>query len=136
MKTRSIRQTVTFYAEPVRVYDALMDSRKHAEFTGSAASISRKVHGQIKAYDGLIEGTNVELEPGRRIVQSWISKEKCWPDGHFSRVTFSFKKVRKGTRLSFFQSGVPEKCYATIRNGWWDAYWNPMKKMFAEQQTA
>ena len=134
MRTKSIRQSVIFRADPHKVYEALMDSRKHARFTGSKASISRRVHGKIQAYDGFITGENMELEPDRRIVQAWRAGEKCWPKQHLSKVTFALKRVRTGTRLSFFHSGVPEGCYNTIRTGWWEAYWTPMKKMFVEQQ--
>jgi len=133
MKTKSIRQSVTFRASPKEVYEALMDSRRHARFTGSKASISRRVHGKIMAYDGYITGENIELEPGRRIVQSWKANDSCWkPEGHFSKATFSLKRTRTGTRLTFFQSAVPVSCYKSLRQGWHDAYWKPMKKMFEE----
>ena len=32
---KTIRQTATFKASPRAVYEALMDSRKHAAFTGN-----------------------------------------------------------------------------------------------------
>jgi len=66
------------------------------------------------------------LVPDRRIVQSWRGSD--WPEGHCSRVTFSLKKVEKGTRLTFHQSGVPEKYYRDINQGWRDFYWSRMKK--------
>jgi activator of HSP90 ATPase len=132
MKTKSIRQSVTFRASPKEVYEALMDSRRHARFTGSSAAISRKVRGPIRAYDGFITGENIELVPGSRIVQAWQVGEKCWPKEHRSRATFVLKKTRTGTRLSLFHSGVPVRCYDVIRRGWWDAYWKPMKKMLEE----
>ena len=34
METKTIRQTITFKAPPHDIYEALMDSRKHAKFTG------------------------------------------------------------------------------------------------------
>jgi len=84
------------------------------------------------AYDGYIRGENIELIPDRRIVQDWTADEECWPKDHRSKVTFALKRVRTGTRLSFFHSGVPEKCHRDIRQGWWDNYWKPMKKAFEE----
>jgi activator of HSP90 ATPase len=134
MKTKSIRQSVTFRVSPHEVYEALMSSRKHARFTGSKASISRRIRGEIEAYDGYIKGMNLELVPDQRIVQTWFANDRCWPKNHYSKVTISLKKVRAGTHVSFFHSSVPEKCYKSIRQGWWDAYWTPMKKMFGEQK--
>ncbi len=127
MNTKNIRQTVTFKASPHDVYEALMDSKKHSEFTGSEASISRKVGGKFKIYGGEIEGENLELVPDEKIVQSWRYSD--WPEGHFSKATFAFKAVPEGARLTFTQTGVPEEFYEDIRQGWHDYYWGPMKKL-------
>lgn len=126
MKTKNIRQSVTFRAAPKDVYEALMDSRKHARITGGKASISRKIGGKITAYDGYITGRNLELDANKKIVQSWHASD--WPEGHESRVTFTLAKVPGGTRLTFTHSGVPEKQYASIREGWIEFYWEPMRK--------
>ena len=72
--SRPIHQTVTFKASPHDVYEALMDSKKHAAFTGGKASISRLVGGAIMAYDDYIAGKNVELVPDRKIVQDWRAR--------------------------------------------------------------
>ena len=127
MQTRTIRQTATFKASPHEVYEALMDSRKHSRFTGSKASISRKIGGKFTVYDGYIEGVNLELVPDEKIVQSWRGSD--WAEGHYSRATFSLKKVEGGTRLTFTQTDVPEEQYEPISQGWRDYYWTPMKKM-------
>ena len=127
MKTKTIRQTVTFKASPHEVYEALMDSKKHARFTGAAASISREVGGKFTAYDGSLQGENLELVPDAKIVQTWRSDD--WPEGHYSRATFSLAKVEGGTRLTFTQTGVPEDFYEDVKQGWIDYYWEPMKRL-------
>jgi len=127
MKTKTIRQSVTFKASPQEVYEALMDSKKHARFTGAGASISREVGGRFTAYGGSLEGENLELVPDAKIVQSWRSDD--WPEGHYSRAAFSLAKVEGGTRLTFTQAGVPEEFYEDVKQGWIDYYWEPMKQM-------
>jgi len=127
MKVKRIRQSVTFRAKPHEIYEMLMDSRKHARFTEAGASISRKVGGKFTAYDGYIRGVNLELAPGKKIVQEWRGRD--WPEGHYSKVTFSLKKVETGTRLTFTQAGVPARFHKNINQGWHDAYWTPMKEM-------
>jgi activator of HSP90 ATPase len=127
MNTKTIRQSVTFKASPHAVYEALMDSRKHARFTSAKAKISRKMKGKFTAYDGYIEGFHLDLAADKKIVQSWRGSD--WPEGHFSKATFSLKKIKKGTRLTFTQSGVPDQHYGDIRQGWRDYYWKPMKEM-------
>jgi len=127
MKTKTIRQSVTFRAPPHEVYEALMDSEKHARFTGAGASISCRVGGRFTAYDGSLEGENLELVPDVKILQSWRSDD--WPEGHYSRATFSLAKVEGGTRLTFTQTGVPEDFYEDVKQGWIDYYWEPMKRL-------
>ena len=46
---KTIKQVVIFEAEPHEVYEDFMDSKKHAEFTGEKAKISREIKGKIMA---------------------------------------------------------------------------------------
>jgi activator of HSP90 ATPase len=123
-----IKQTVTFKTSPHEVYEALMDSKKHAAFTGNAAKISREVGGEFMAYDGYITGKNIELVPDKKIVQSWRAVD--WTEGYFSRVMFVFATVPEGTRLDFIHTDVPDGTEDEFTQGWIDNYWEPMKKYF------
>jgi activator of HSP90 ATPase len=125
--SRPIRQSVTFGASPHEVYEVLMDSRKHAKIAGAGAKISRKIGGKFTAHDGYISGANLELVPDRKIVQSWHAID--WPADHISRVVFRLSRVKGGTRLTFSHVGVPDNEYASIKQGWIDNYWEPMKRM-------
>lgn len=128
-----IRQVVTFKASPHQVYEALMDSKKHTAFTGDKATISRQVGGSIQAGDGYISGTNLELLPDEKIVQSWQASD--FPQGAVSKVTFSLKAVDGGVRLTFTHSGVPEELFDSIRDGWVEYYWQPLAAWLATQAT-
>jgi activator of HSP90 ATPase len=130
METKTIKQTVILKASPHDVYEALMDSKKHAKFTGGKASISREVGGKFSAFDGYAEGVNLELVPDKKIVQNWRAED--WPEGHYSKATFSLSKVEGGTRLTFTQTGVPEENSQDIAQGWQDYYWAPMKEMLGK----
>ena len=127
METKTIRQTVTFKASPHQVYEALMDSKKHAEFTGGKATISRKVGGKFSAFDGYAEGVNLELEPDKKIVQTWRADDL--PEGHYSQVTFAFAPAAGGTKMTFTQKDVPDDQYESVSDGWREYYWAPMKQM-------
>lgn len=120
MTTKTIRQTVIFKASPHEVYEALMDPSKHAKFTGAKATVSRKVGGKFSAYDGYCHGINLQLLKDKKIVQSWRGSD--WPEGHFSKAAFTFKAVKGGTRLTFIHTGMPDKQYASIKQGWIDFY--------------
>ena len=127
METKTVKQTATFKTSPHEVYEALMDSKKHSKFTGDKATISRKVGGKFSTFDGYSEGTNLELIPDSKIAQTWRASD--WPEGHFSKVTFSLKENPSGTRLTLIQTNVPTKQYDDISKGWRDYYWAPLKEM-------
>ena len=133
--TKNLKQSVTFNALPKEVYEMLMDSKKHAKFTGAKAKISQKEGGKFTAWDGYIDGTNIKLVTGKKILQLWRSDEKDWPADHYSRATFSFKNGKKKgtTLLSFSQTGIPSKVFADIKQGWKDYYWTPMKEMISKK---
>ena len=126
-KTKTIKQTVIFKCSPNDVYEAFMDEKKHSEFIGSKAKINRKEGGKFTIYEGAIDGTNLELVQGKKIVQKWRYED--WPDKHYSTITLILKKDPKGTKMEFIQEGVPEDKYEAIKQGWVDYYWNPMKEM-------
>jgi len=90
MKTKSIRQTVTFNASPETVYQLIMDPKKHAAVTGSAVIMSSDVNGKFSVFDGYCHGYNIELIEGKKIVQAWHFAEDGWPDDHFSICTVNF----------------------------------------------
>jgi activator of HSP90 ATPase len=127
MRTKNINQTITFKTEPAKLYDALTDSTKYREFTHDRADVSKEVGAHYSAYSDYITGVNMELVPEKRIVQTWRASD--WPEGYFSKVVFDFKKVKKGTKVSFTHMGVPYEFYEDIKEGWDDFYWRPLKQM-------
>jgi activator of HSP90 ATPase len=127
---KTIRQSVTFKASPHEVYEALMDSSKHSQFTGAEADISREVGGTFAIFGGGLSGTNLELIPDKKIVQSWRASTESWPEDHYSTVTFVLEEVEDGTHLTFVQTGVPDEAYDSIDEGWGKYYWTPMKAKF------
>ena len=51
MKTKTLHQSVLLKATPHEVYEALLDSKKHTEFTHSPAVIRREVGAEFSAFD-------------------------------------------------------------------------------------
>ena len=122
---KTIKQTVYFDAPPHEIFELLMDSKKHSAFTGSKAVISRSKNGKIMAYDGYIEGKNLEIVKDKKIVQEWRGTD--WEEGIYSKAEFKLEKKGNGCKLTFVQTGVPDKQYDAIKQGWIDYYWEPMK---------
>jgi activator of HSP90 ATPase len=124
--TKTIRQTVTIGAAPRKVYETLLNEKKHAKFTGAKAVISRKAGGAFSCYGKYLGGFNLDLVPGKRIVQAWRSNH--WPKGTYSIATFALSRSRGGrTRLVFTQVGVPASSSKHMNQGWRQHYWKPLK---------
>jgi activator of HSP90 ATPase len=134
METKEIKHRVAFSATPETVYDAFMDSDVHSIFTQASAEISPEVGGTFSSYDGYILGTNVELEPGKRIVQKWRAVEDGWPADHMSEVIFEFEADGgEGTILLFTHKDVPADMAASFEKGWIEHYWEPMEAYFLDE---
>ena len=133
METTTIKQTETFAATPQKVYDLIIDEKKHAAFSGSPASMSGEVNGQFSVYDGYCTGHNLELIKGEKIVQAWHFAEDGWPDDHFSICTFLFEPEGNHTRLTFTQTGVPKHKAAALAEGWKEYYWDLMQAYLADR---
>ena len=94
--------------------------------------MSKKVGGKYTAYDEYIHGENLELVPAKLIRQTWISTE--FPEGHVSEVIFKIEKSKTGTKLSFTHKNLPEDQYDSVKQGWIDYYWKPMKALLDKNQ--
>lgn len=130
--TKEIKHQVAIHASPARVFEALMNEKKHAAFTGEPARISRKAGSAFRCYGTYITGITLEVVPGKRIVQAWRSRD--WPRGHYSIVTFALSKMAGGrTRLRFTQVGVPASDYARKNAGWRTHYWEPLKRYLEDR---
>jgi activator of HSP90 ATPase len=123
MKTRSIHQIVHFPAKPEVVYQILIDPVEHSAFTGAPVDIEPSIPGSFSVFDGYCHGYNIELDPGRKIVQAWHFAEDGWPEDHFSICKFELEEEGNGTRLEFEQTGVPEFKAKAIEEGWHEYYW-------------
>lgn len=128
MKLGKIVQIVAIGAKPVEVYAALVDPRKHSEFTGSKAVGTDKL-GKFSTWGGYSFGKNIKLANGKRIEQEWQTAD--WPDGAKpSKTVFVFEAKGAGTLLKFTQTDVPLEQLENYKQGWIDYYWEPLKKYF------
>jgi activator of HSP90 ATPase len=131
--TGTIRHNVLIpLCSPEAVYRAFVSSKEHSAFTGSEAKCNARVGGTFTAWDKYISGKNVELVEGRKIVQEWKTSE--WPEGYEpSILKISLKKKGVGTQLSMIQSRVPASQVDQYDEGWYESYWEPLKRYFRDK---
>jgi uncharacterized protein YndB with AHSA1/START domain len=119
-------------AKPRAIYDAWLDSKAHGLMSGGKAKASAKVGAAFTAWDNYISGTNLELVPGKRIVQSWRSVEFAAGDKD-SKLTITLKPVAGGTRLTLLHSAMPDSQKdGGYKDGWDESYFAPMKAYFGK----
>jgi uncharacterized protein YndB with AHSA1/START domain len=131
MKKEALRVSCVVPTTPHAVWSAWLDSGQHTAFTGSKAVIDSNVGGKFTAWDGYIQGKNVQLDLGRRIIQSWRTNEFPKGEGD-SRLEIHFEPVFDGTRITILHSEIPEGQGEKYKSGWNDHYFQPMRAYFGK----
>lgn len=124
-----LHQEVDIKASRQRIYDALLDSKQFAAFTGMPAEINREPGGTFSMFGGLIVGRNIELVPKERIVQAW--RPAAWEPGVYSLVKFELKDWASQTKVVLDHTGFPEGNFRHFDSGWYLRYWEPLRKFLA-----
>ena len=109
------------------IYDLLADSRKRTEVTGRKALMSDSVGGKFSTDAGEVTGVNVDLVPGRRLVQAW--RREDFPEGIYSMAAITLAPTPGGgTELVLTHRGVPKHLLDQVEDYWRLGYWAPMKE--------
>jgi activator of HSP90 ATPase len=140
----SIHQEIAFAANPQRVYEALIETKRFdrvVQLSGvmqSAAltkmnkptQISRQEGGSFSAFGGYITGRQIELVPSARIVQAW--RVGSWDNGVYSIARFVLSANGAGATIQFDHTGFPVGQADHLAAGWKGNYWDPLRKYLAE----
>jgi len=110
------------------VFNALTRPEMFVAFTNGSGRIDPTVGGTFEMFGGNVHGEILELEEPNKIVQEW--RFKSWPDGLFSRVTFTIKQNSDSTEITVKQTGVPKTDLERTKEGWEKYYWDAMKRTF------
>jgi activator of HSP90 ATPase len=140
----AIHQDVMFDAPRHRVYETLtradlfdlvakagVEERSGRRDLGTSDTMIDAVPGgAFTVFRGYISGRIIELAPDVRLVLAW--REKIWDPGQFSLATFALSDAGAGTKLAFDQTGFPAGAGDHLSIGWYENYWEPMKKVLAQ----
>jgi uncharacterized protein YndB with AHSA1/START domain len=124
---KTIKHKVRFKTPPETIYELLADSRKRTEVTGLEARMSDEVGGKFSTDAGKVTGVNVDLVPGRRLVQAW--RREDFPEGIYSMAAITLAPTPGGgTELVLTHRGVPKPLLDQVEDYWRLVYWAPMKQ--------
>ena len=117
-------------APPDRLFDMYLDPDAHAAVTGAPVTIAPRPGAPFRAFDGLLTGTILHVEPTRLIVQTWRSAK--FPAGALDSVlVLSFWPEAGGGRIELVQANVPAEDFAGVSQGWERYYWTPWRAHLA-----
>jgi|SRR5580658_6086154 activator of HSP90 ATPase len=134
----AIHQEIVFEAAPARIYAALTDDSQFQkvqslvggmpsqDITTHPAMISRDPGGAFSLFGAYIVGRQIELVPNERIVQAW--RVQNWPAGIFSIARFALVPQGLSTKVMFDHTGFPNGAAGHLATGWYEHYWEPLKK--------
>jgi activator of HSP90 ATPase len=125
----SLKLSITLPVSAEKLYKAWLNSKEHSLFTGGEAKTSSKVNAKHTAWDGYITGKNMELKPGKKIVQSWRTSE--FPeDAPDSILEITLEEKAGKTKLNLYHHNLQKGDAKKYKKGWQDFYFSPMKDYF------
>lgn len=123
---RNVIMAASLPAMPERLFDMYLDAAEHAAFTGLPATIEARPGGVFQAFDGMLSGMVLHIDPKTLIVQTWRSVN--WPlTAMDSVLTLSFWPSDEGARIELVHANVPEEDFAGVSQGWEKYYWTPWR---------
>lgn len=124
----SIHKHAVIPADPAQVYAVLADASALSALSGKAGQPGAEGE-EFSAFDGNVTGRQIELVPGRRIVQAW--RFPSWEPGVYSIVRFSLAAADGGTELTIEQHGVPQDWHDHVSTNWPVFYTSPLTQHFS-----
>jgi uncharacterized protein YndB with AHSA1/START domain len=131
----SIHQEAIIKAAPEQVYAVLTDGEKFAAATGQAARVTDREGDAFTLFSGRVEGRQIELVPGERVVQAWRfggNHPDTWDAGVYSVVRFTLHPEGEATRFVVDHEGIPSEWVEHIASGYPTFYQGPLASYFAE----
>ena len=127
---RNVVQAAYFAAHPDQLFDMYLNAHTHSAMTGAAAVIAPRAGTPFSAFDGMLSGKLLHVEPMRLIVQTWRSKN--WPANAIdSLLVLSFWTQQDGARIELVHVNVPDEDFAGVSQGWEKYYWTPWRSYLA-----
>jgi uncharacterized protein YndB with AHSA1/START domain len=127
----SIHQEVVIAAPPQQVSQLLTNGSLFGAATGQPATITDREGESFSLFGGRVEGRQIELVPGQRVVQAWrfgTAHDSPWEPGIYSTLRFTLHPVGDGTRLVIDHTGIPSEWIEHLSQGYPTFYLDPIAK--------
>lgn len=132
----SIHHEVTVSAPPERVFELLTSGSQFGAATGQPAELTDREGDVFSIFSGRVEGRQVEIVPGQRVVQAWrfgAEHPTPWEPGVYSVVRFTLEPDGERTKLTIDHTGIPAEWIDHISEGYPMFYNHPIITFFANE---
>jgi activator of HSP90 ATPase len=129
---KTVIQSASLPAPPDRLFEMYLDPAQHAAFTGSPVTIEPRTGSLFHAFDGMISGRMLHIEPTRLIVQTWRATH--WPaDAIDSVLVLTFNAEGRDSRIDVVHANVCDDDFEGVSEGWSKFYWNPWRAFLTDR---
>lgn len=132
VNTTTVTDNEEFRTTGEELYQTFVDPQRLAAFTRAPPKVfeGAKKGGKFELFGGNVSGEYLELEPGKKVVQSWRLAQ--WPAGHFSKLQIEFDQndVDHVTVMRVTWTGVPVGQEEVTKRNWLEYYVRSIKQTF------
>jgi len=121
---KQLRKTFTIKADREEVYNALTNPLAIELWTGYPAVMDSKPGSEFSLWEGDISGINLEIIPGKKIVQEWFFNDSK----NASIVTIELEDEKTGTKIYLSHTNIPDEAFSNIEYGWKEYFFGALKK--------
>jgi len=127
---KNIKKHFHIKAAAEDIFTALTTPLTIEIWTGAPAVMEPVVGTEFSLWDGEITGVNLEIEPGKKLVQEWyFEDEEGMPEEHKSIVTILLHPEGNSTDVELLHINIPDEAFENILEGWNKYYFNPLKAL-------
>ena len=129
----SIHQEALIKASPAQIYELLTNGEMFAAATEQPAQLSDREGEPFSLFSGRIEGRQVELVPGQRVVQAWrfgSAHPDAWEPGLYSIVRFTLRPEGDATRSVIDHDAIPPEWQDHLETGYPIFFQEPLTRYF------
>lgn len=122
---KTLKQTYEIKAPIEKVWDALTNSKTIEKWGGGPVKMAAVASSEFSFWGGDIHGKNTKVVKEKELSQEWMSGK--WDK--YSKVDFKLSEKNGITKVFLTQSGIPDKEYEDIAEGWETYYLGEIKKL-------
>lgn len=125
---KDYKKYFTLTASPEEVYNALTQEATIQLWSGEEAVMPAEPGAEFSLWGGSITGKNIELVPGKKLVQEWYFGETEHP----SIVTIILHQHKHGTSVELRHTNIPDEDFENITEGWNENYFGSLTSFYED----